>query len=214
MKKREFLRIVDLLKSEYESWDAPAKRFEGAYRRTPFTVMVSVMLSFRTKDEVTLEAGKKLFALADTPYKMVQLEKKRIEEAIYPVGFYRRKAATILEASSYIIDKFGGEVPGSEEKLLEIKGVGPKAAHIILESAFGEKTVAVDTHLHRILNMWGFIETSTPEESREALKKRLAPEEQAGLNKLLVSFGQVVCKPVKPLCEECPVTGLCPASSL
>ncbi len=211
MKKREFMRIVALLKREYKSWDAPAKRFEDAYKRSPFTIMVSVLLSFRTKDEVTLEAGKRLFALADTPHKMVQLDRKRIEEAIYPAGFYRRKAATILEASSYIIENFGGEVPRSEEELLKIKGVGPKAAHIILESAFGEKTVAVDTHLHRILNMWGFIETSTPEESLEALKKRLSPEEQAGLNKLLVSFGQVVCKPVRPLCGECPVGRYCPA---
>ncbi len=212
MKKREFMRIVALLKREYESWDAPAKRFESAYRRTPFTIMVSVLLSFRTKDEVTLEAGKRLFALADTPHKMVNLDRERIEEAIYPVGFYRRKAAAILEASSYIIENFGGEIPGSEEELLKIKGIGPKAAHIILESAFGEKTVAVDTHLHRILNMWGFIETSTPEESLEALKKRLTPEEQAGLNRLLVSFAQVICRPARPLCGECPVAGCCPTS--
>ena len=214
MKKSEFAEIIAILEEEYESWDAPAKRFESAYRRTPFTIMVSVLLSFRTKDEVTLEAGKRLFALADTPHEMVQLDKNRIEEAIYPVGFYRKKAAAILEASAFIIENFDGEVPDTEEELLKIKGVGPKAVHIILESAFGEKTVAVDTHVHRILNIWGFIETSTPEESLTAIKKRLSPDEQAGLNKLLVSFGQVVCKPVKPLCEECPVTGLCPASSL
>jgi len=143
---------------------------------------------------------------------MVKLDRERIEEAIYPVGFYRKKAATIQEASSYIIEEFDGEVPRTEEELLKIRGVGPKAAHIILESAFGEKTVAVDTHLHRILNLWGFIETSTPEESFKVLKERLSLEEQAGLNKLLVSFGQVICKPVGPLCAECPVARSCPAS--
>lgn len=211
MKKREFTKIVSLLKKEYESWDAPAKRFENGYKRSPFTVMVSVLLSFRTKDEVTLEAGKRLFALADRPEKMLELDRERIEKAIYPVGFYRKKAASILEVSAYLVEHFGGEVPRSEEELLQIRGIGPKAAHIILETAFGEKTVAVDTHVHRILNLWGFIETSTPEESLKAVKERLSPDEQSGLNKLLVSFGQVICRPLGPLCGECPVSEYCPA---
>ncbi len=211
MEKSRFNRMVKRLTQKYGEWDAPAKRFENAYRRSPFTILVSVLLSFRTRDEVTLEAGKRLFALADTPEAMANLSLERIEEAIYPVGFYRKKARTILEASNYLLERFGGEVPRTEEGLLKIKGVGPKAAHIVLETAFGEKTVAVDTHVHRILNLWGFIETSTPEESFGELKRKLTPREQAGLNKLLVSFGQVICRPVKPLCGECPVAGECPA---
>ncbi|WP_457599363.1 endonuclease III domain-containing protein [Hydrogenimonas sp.] len=211
MKKSQFTRMVDRLEAEYAAWDAPAKRFEAAYRRTPFTILVSVMLSFRTKDEVTLEAGKRLFALADTPETMAALTEERIAEAIYPVGFYRKKAQTIRQMSRYLLEHCGGEVPRNEAELLKIKGVGPKAAHIVLETAFGEKTVAVDTHVHRILNLWGFLATATPEESFNELKRRLSPEEQAGLNKLLVSFGQVICRPAKPLCTECPVADECPA---
>ncbi|WP_457593157.1 endonuclease III domain-containing protein [Hydrogenimonas sp.] len=206
------MKIVKILESEYEKWDAPAKRFETAYRRTPYTIMLSVLLSFRTKDEVTLEAGRRLFALADTPQKMVQLPKEKIEETIYPVGFYRKKAASILEISAELIEKYDARVPSTEAELLKIRGIGPKAAHIILESAFGEKTVAVDTHVHRILNLWGFVETSTPNETFEVLKERLTPDEQAGLNRLLVSFGQVICKPQRPACNACPVAGLCPAA--
>ncbi len=213
MEKERFVEIVTRLRGEYDRWDAPAKRFETAYRRTPYTITISVILSFRTKDEVTLEAGKRLFALADSPEKMVSIGRERIEKSIYPVGFYRKKAATIMEVSQYLIEKFGGEVPSSEEELLKIKGIGQKAANIILESAFGCKTVAVDTHVHRILNMWGFIETSSPEESFTLLKERLTPDEQAGLNKLLVSFGQTICKPAGAECGNCPVADLCPVPS-
>ncbi len=212
MKKRDFLEAVEVLRGEYEKWDAPAKRFENAYRRTPYTITISVLLSFRTKDEVTLEAGKRLFLKASTPYEMVKLKQEEIERAIYPVGFYRKKAKAILDISKELIERFDGSVPSCEEELLSIKGIGPKAANIILESAFQKETVAVDTHLHRILNLWGFLNTSSPEESFRELKRELAPKEQAGLNKLLVSFGQVVCRPVAPLCSECPVSGMCPAA--
>ena len=206
--------MVKILEKEYEKWDAPAKRFESAYRRTPYTIMISVILSFRTKDEVTLEAGKRLFAIAETPEDMVTLKRETIEKCIYPVGFYRKKAATILEVSQYIVENYGGEVPSTEEELLKIRGIGPKAANIILESAFGHKTVAVDTHLHRILNLWECIDTSSPKESFRVLKEGLTPDEQAGLNKLLVSFGQTICKPSRADCGSCPVESLCPATRL
>lgn len=209
MEKIDFIEAVEILKREYSKWEAPAKRFEDAYERTHYTITVSVLLSFRTKDEVTLEAGKRLFSRAMTPYDMVRLDKEEIERLIYPVGFYRKKAKSILDISKELIERFDGAVPSEEDKLLSIKGIGPKAANIILESAFGRSTVAVDTHLHRILNLWGFIETSTPEESFKELKKRLLPHEQAGLNKLLVSFGQVICKPLAPRCQECPVLDFC-----
>ncbi|BDY12897.1 endonuclease III domain-containing protein [Hydrogenimonas cancrithermarum] len=209
MNKINFAKAVKLLEEAYEDWDAPAKRFERGYRRTPYTIMISVVLSFRTKDEVTLAADKKLFALADTPEKMVKLSRQEIEKVIYPVGFYRKKAQTILDISHTVLERFKGEVPRSEAELLGIKGIGPKAANIILESAFGVETVAVDIHVHRILNRWGFVSTKTPEESLKILKEKLTPAEQKGLNKLLVSFGQVLCRPVKPICSECPVVQLC-----
>ncbi len=209
MNKKEFAEAIEALKAEYEGWDAPAKRFENGYKRTPYTIMVSVLLSFRTRDEITLEAGRRLFEVAHTPYEMVNMNTEEIAKLIYPVGFYRKKAQNILDLSSYLIERYDGKVPQSENELLQIKGIGPKAANIILESAFGEKRVAVDTHVHRIANRWGFLDTSTPQQSQTELNKRLTPDERAGLNRLLVSFGQVLCRPVKPLCNGCPVEKLC-----
>ncbi len=209
MKRREFDEAIAILWREYPKWDAPAKKSDYGYRRTPFTITISVTLSFRTRDEVTQAAGERLFALADTPEKMVTLSPETIEEAIYPVGFYRKKARTILDISHYLLDHCGGEVPDTEAELLKIKGIGPKAAAIILERAFGQNIVAVDVHVHRILNRWGFLDTKTPEESYERLKTLLSDQEKKGLNRLLVAFGQVICRPIHPLCKECPVSDMC-----
>jgi endonuclease-3 len=210
--RKTFDEALAILRAEYPKWEAPAKKSDYGYRRTPYTIAISVTLSFRTKDEVTQAAGERLFALADTPEKMVTLPAETIEKAIYPVGFYRKKARTILDISHYLLKHCDGEVPDTEEALLRIKGIGPKAAAIILERAFGKKVVAVDTHVHRILNLWGFLHTPAPEASYETLKTLLDDEEKAGLNRLLVAFGQAVCRPHKPLCEECPVAHLCPQS--
>lgn len=213
MNSATFLEIIDILKYEYPKWDAPAKAFENAYKRTPYTILNSTLLSFRTKDEVTLEAGKRLFALADTPEKMITLDEETIAKAIYPAGFYNKKAQGILDVAHYLLEHYGGEVPGTLEGLVKIKGIGPKTANIVLETAFGEKTVAVDTHVHRIPNLLGFINTKTPQQTEKALKEKLTADDLKGLNHLLVSFGQVICKPVKPLCKECPVRSFCPVPS-
>ena len=208
-----FNTIVTKLRKEYPKWNAPAQHSDYRYRRTPFTITISVVLSFRTKDEVTRAAGERLFALADTPGKMAQLPIATIEKAIYPVGFWRKKARTIHAIATEILERFGGNVPGDETTLRSIKGVGPKAAAIILERAFGQNVVAVDTHVHRILNHWGFLQTRTPEESYKILNEILDEDEKLGLNRLLVAFGQTICKPVHPHCNSCPIQKLCPLPS-
>jgi len=212
LESEEFLFCLQILRKEYPKWDAPAKRFENAYPRTPYTILISTLLSFQTRDEVTLEAGKRLFALAQTPEAMLQLPEERIAEAIYPVGFWRRKAASVQEVSRQLLERFGGEVPRRLEDLTSLKGVGPKTAKIVLEHAFGESVTAVDTHVHRILNLLGFVRTRTPEETDRVLETKLPPEERKGLNKLLVSFGQTICRPRHPNCLECPIRSFCPCS--
>ena len=202
------LRLVVMrLEEHYPVWDAPAKRFitEASYRRTPYTILITTLLSLRTKDSVTLQAANRLFAIADTPHEIVHVSRETIEEAIYPVGMYRRKAATILEVSRTLLERFGGEVPRSLQELCSIKGIGRKTAKIVLENGFGLPYVAVDTHVHRILNRWGFVRTKNAQETDRALEKRLPMELRRGLNRLLVSFGQLYCKPVRPDCRECPV---------
>ncbi len=210
MNRETFDEALAILRAEYPKWEAPAKHSEYGYRRTPFTITISVVLSFRTKDEVTQAAGERLFVLADTPEKLANLPIETIEKTIYPVGFWRKKARTIHDVSNELLERFDGEVPSDEKTLRSIKGIGPKAAAIILERAFGENVVAVDTHVHRILNHWGFLKTRTPEESYELLNRILNDEEKRGLNRLLVAFGQTICKPIHPHCNSCPIQKLCP----
>ena len=213
MKSEDLQRCFELLWEDYPRWDAPAKRFEGAYRRTPYTILISTLLSFQTRDETTLEAGKRLFALADTPEKILELSQEQIAETIYPVGFWRRKAASIHEVSRYLLDHYGGKVPDTLEALTAIRGIGPKTAKIVLEHAYGKEVLAVDTHVHRILNLLGAVDTVTPEESDRELEQILSPGQRRGLNRLLVSFGQAVCRPLAPRCEECPIRSYCPRFS-
>ncbi|BCD59324.1 MULTISPECIES: endonuclease III [unclassified Nitratiruptor] len=207
MTLKQFQEIIKILRDEYKKWDAPAKRLSQSYRykRTPFTILISTVLSFRTKDEVTFDAAHRLFAIADNPYDMLNVSRETIEQAIYPVGFYREKAKSIHTISKELIEKFGGNVPNTLEALTSIKGVGPKTAKIVLENAFGKSYVAVDTHVHRICNRWGLVHTKNPQETDKILEKILKEEDKKGLNKVLVSFGQILCKPQKPNCEECPV---------
>jgi endonuclease-3 len=120
MDRKTFDEALAILRDEYPKWEAPAKKSDYGYRRTPYTITISVTLSFRTKDEMTQAAGERLFALADTPEKMVTLSKETIEKAIYPVGFYRKIAQAILDISRYLLKQCGGEVPDTEEELLKI----------------------------------------------------------------------------------------------
>ncbi len=214
MTRQTFDEALAILRAEYPKWEAPAKHGDYGYRRTPFTITISVVLSFRTKDEVTQAAGERLFALADTPEKMAKLPVEAIEEAIYPVGFWRKKARTIHDIATEILTRFGGEVPDDEKALRSIKGIGPKATAIILERAFSKNVVAVDTHVHRILNLWGFLQTRTPEESYEILNRILNEEEKRGLNRLLVAFGQAICRPRQPHCSACAIAPLCTRHSV
>jgi endonuclease-3 len=210
----KFLEIVDILERDYDSWDAPAKRFEDGYERTPYTILCSTLLSFRSRDEQTLASAKRLFSLAKDPEKMVTFDVEEIREKIYPIGLHHSKARSILSVSIELLERFGGEVPRDYDSLVSIRGIGPKTANIVLENAFGEDVVAVDTHLHRICNLWGYIDTSNPAESQEILMRKVPIERRKGLNRLLVSFGQTICRPSRPLCEECPVSHLCPIDAI
>ena len=210
MEVEEFLEIVEILQKEYPKWDAPAKAFESAYERTPYNILCSTLLSFQTKDEVTLKAALRLFERVSTPWDMISLDTAEIERLIYPVGFYRKKAKSLKEISQILIDRFDGTVPNDFGKLISIKGIGDKTASIVLENAFGKDIVAVDTHLHRILNMWGVIDTNSEKESAKVLNALLSDENKRGLNRLIVSFGQVICKPVSKKCDICPIKDRCP----
>jgi len=176
----------------------------------PFRVLVSTLISLRTKDDVTLAASERLFALADKPQIMVTLSPQVIEQAIYPAGFYRVKARNILEVSRLLIENHDGQVPCEREQLLALPGVGVKTANLTLNLGFAIEAICVDTHVHRISNRLGWIQTRTPEESEKALERIMPRRHWIPLNELLVIFGQQVCKPVSPLCSRCLCRVDCP----
>lgn len=176
----------------------------------PFRVLVSTMISLRTKDDVTSAASQRLFEIAETPEEMADLPIDRIATVIYPAGFYRTKAKHIAACARIIVDEYGGEVPAEKESLTKLPGVGVKTANLTLNLGFGIEAICVDTHVHRIANRLGWITTATPEESESALEQVLPRSKWIEVNALFVRYGQQVCTPVSPKCSTCPLVEVCP----
>ncbi len=174
-----------------------------------YNVLISTLISLRTKDDVTLAASRRLFDIADTPEKMVMLGDEEIEKAIYPAGFYKRKAKQIKAVSQEIINRFNGIVPDNAEELLSLPGVGIKTANLTLNLGFNIKAICVDCHVHQIANRIGWICTKTPEESVKALEQIMPDKFWIPLNELLVAYGQYICTPVSPFCSKCPISEDC-----
>ena len=210
MKDSDIHEIIKILKEFLKDYKTPIVTLYSEQKRTPYQILITTLLSLRTKDEVTAEASRRLFKLADDPYKMVKLTEEKIAETIYPVGFYRNKAKRIQEISRILIDKYGGEVPDSLEELLKLPGVGRKTANLVVTLGYEKPGICVDTHVHRITNRWGYVKTKTPEETEMALRKKLPEKYWIDINNLLVTFGQNICKPVSPLCSQCPIEKFCP----
>lgn len=206
----EINRIVRTLTRTSRRWNPTAVGIVAQESRDPFQVLVSCLISLRTKDEVTGEASARLFRLARTPRTMVDLPASAIARTIYPAGFYRTKARTIREICRTLIGRHGGQVPATMEELLALKGVGRKTANLVLTIGFGKPGICVDTHVHRISNRLGIVETKTPEQTEFTLRQVLPRQHWIPYNDLLVTFGQNVCKPISPLCSACPVYAECP----
>ena len=209
-RKIDIDRFVETLKACYRDWDAPVITAFSNAGATPFQVLVSTVLSLRTKDEVTAAASRRLFERAPTPEALVALPVVEIEKRIFPVGFYRTKAARLVQISRIILDTHHGEVPATIEALLRLPGVGRKTANLVLVEGFGIPAVCVDVHVHRISNRIGYVATRSPDETESVLRRQLPKPYWIVYNELLVAFGQVICRPVSPYCSRCPVSDMCP----
>lgn len=174
-----------------------------------YKILVSTMLSLRTKDPTTRDASNRLFAKAAKPYDMLKLEVSEIEKLIYPVGFYRVKARSIIEASKRIMEVYNGVVPDEIDELLTLKGVGRKTANLVVTEAYDKDGICVDTHVHRISNRLGYVHTKSPDETEFALRAKLPKEYWRVYNDTLVVYGQHLCKPINPNCNECKITPYC-----
>jgi endonuclease-3 len=209
MKDREIHSAIRILRREAPKWDTPVVTLMAETYESPFRVLISCILSLRTQDATTAKASHRLFAVADSPHAMVKLTAKNLERLIYPVGFYKTKSINIIEMCQTIIDHYDGKVPDEIDELLKFKGVGRKTANLVVTLGYNKPGICVDTHVHRISNRWGYLKTATPEKTEFALRAKLPKKYWIEYNNLLVNFGQHLCRPISPLCSECPVKKYC-----
>jgi len=179
--------------------------------RHAFHVLIGTLLSARTQDATTAAASERLFRAASTPAAMARLTPRQIEKLIYPVSFYRNKARHVGATSRLLLERFGGRVPGTMNELLTLPGVGRKTANLVLILAFASRdNICVDTHVHRISNRLGWVRTRTPDETEQALYRVADRRWWADINLYLVTWGQNVCRPIRPRCGACVISRWCP----
>jgi len=197
--------VIERIIEEYRKEKMPEH-----VRDDPFRVLIGCILSQRTKDETTDAAYHRLFSRFSGPEDLARANPAEIEKLIYPVGFYRTKAKTIVKAARYILEEFGGRVPDRFEDLVKIPGIGRKCANIVLAYAFGKPAIPVDTHVFRVAKRLGIVsEKAKPEDVEEALKEVVPRDYWVAVNHALVRFGRAVCRPVGPRCDECPFKDVC-----
>ena len=198
-----------ILKREYEQHRAPIVDLVKVQTGEPFKILVATILSSRTKDETTAGAAARLFRQVDTPDDLRQLTRGQIQKLIFPVGFYRTKAANLKKLPDALDETFEGRIPDTVEELCELPGVGRKTANLVVAMAFGKPAVCVDVHVNRISNRFGLVATKTPLETETALREILPRRYWRTWNSYLVSFGQTRCTPRRPQCSDCPLLKLC-----
>ena len=203
---KDIEKVIGILRKETRKFTNP---IVNEVSDRPFDVLISCLLSLRTKDATTAGAYNRLFHLADNPKEMLKLDVKKIEKAIYPVGFYRTKAKRIKEISNTLLKDYDSKVPDEMEELLKLKGVGRKTANIVLAFAYHKPALPIDTHCHRIPNRLGWIKTKTPEQTETALRKIVPKRLWVDFNNIFVIFGQNICVPVSPFCSRCPISKYC-----
>lgn len=199
-----------LLRKETAGYKVPAVDLIAVQTQDPFKVLVATILSARTKDDVTAAAAQRLFAQADNAAALARLSAAEIEQLIYPVGFFRNKAKYLAALPAALTAKFGGQVPDTVEELIQLPGTGRKTANLVVSIAFQKPAICVDTHVHRIMNIWGYVRTKTPLHTETALRAKLPEQHWISINSLLVAFGQGTCTPRFPHCDCCVLADLCP----
>ena len=205
------IKIIALLRGSTQGMIEPSIfQIVQKFGSDPFLVLVSCLLSLRTRDTVSLPASLRLFEQARTPQQIIDMPTSDIESLIYPVGFYRTKARRLQEISHILIEHYQGTVPSTEAELLALPGVGRKTMALVLTDGFGRPALCVDTHVHRISNRLGLVRTTKPAQTEKALKELLPQEYWAEYNRLIVMWGQNVCLPIAPLCSRCVLYDLCP----
>lgn len=203
-----------LLKRAFNETTAPIMDLVAAQTDDPFYILVGTILSARTQDATTAAACRRLFARISTPAELRVLPQAELEKLIYPVGFYRTKARHLKALPAVLHERFAGVIPDTVEALCELPGVGRKTANLVVSLGFGKPAICVDVHVHRISNRLGLVDTRTPLETEMTLRRILPVRYWRTWNTYLVAFGQTRCRPVRPLCDGCPLIAFCPSAKV
>jgi endonuclease-3 len=202
--------VIQLLRKSTKKFELPSvSQIAIPEKDRAFRVLISCLLSLRTKDQVTFPASERLFKRAKNAEEMAKLDPKEIEKIIFPVGFYRNKARQIPEICRRLIQEYGGKVPDDLDELLKLKGVGRKTANLVLTVGYGKPGICVDTHVHRISNRLGLVKTKDPHQTEFRLREILPERYWIEYNDLLVTWGQNICKPISPFCSLCKIEKYC-----
>ncbi len=208
MRNSNINKVLEILKKNYRRVRKTTLN-RMMRKEDPYKILISCIISLRTRDETTEKIAKKLFSYVKGPEDVLKMPLKKLEKIIYSSGYYKNKAKTIKHISRIIVEKYGGKVPSTEKELLKIKGIGRKTANVVLGFAFGKKVIPVDTNVHRIANRLGWVKTKTPEETEKKLEKIVPKKYWRDINGLFILHGKKVCKPVSPLCSECLIAKFC-----
>ncbi|MEN3044825.1 MAG: endonuclease III [Candidatus Hydrothermales bacterium] len=210
MKKSKPEFIFEKIEKYTKNLKVPLNSLIAIKRNSDFSILISAILSTRTKDEVTAKVLKNFLKRIKDFYDLREIKLDELEKIIYPIGFYRNKARILKRLAEVILEDYSGKIPGEFNELIKLPGVGRKVANLVLQEIFKKDEICVDTHVHRISNRLGWIKTKNPKETEENLKAIFRKKYWKRINKTLVAFGQGICKPVKPSCEICPVEEFCP----
>jgi endonuclease-3 len=206
-------KILDGMKKTMLAVNPPRytalERLHKVQTARPFRILIATILSARTKDENTTKAADKLFKLYGTPQKLAKAKVKDVEKVIKSVGFYHVKSKRIIEVANLILSKYNGKVPADIDKLVDLPGVGRKTANCVLVYAFEKPAIPVDTHVHRISNRLGLVDTKMPEETEMALREKIPKKYWLDINNTFVMYGQNICKPISPMCDVCKIRKTC-----
>lgn len=209
MKKIDIGKIIRILEKEVEDYDVPVIDLIKIHTNDPFKILVSTMLSARTKDEITSAASRRLYEAVNGFKDISRMRQRRLEELIYPVGFYKTKAKNLKMLAEIILTDYKNKIPQSIDELVKLPGVGRKTANLVVNLAFGKESICVDTHVFTVLNRLGYVKTKTPHQTELVLRKKLPKRYWRKINTILVAFGQNTCVPVSPFCSRCAIRKYC-----
>lgn len=205
---KKFSIVLKILKKKSKEFTSTALN-DIAEERDPFKVLISCILSLRTRDETTARVSERLYRVASTPKQIANFPLSRLASIIRPVNYYKTKAKRVKGISQRLVSEFNGRVPDDINTLLTFKGVGRKTANIVIVYGFNKHGIPVDTHVHRVSNRLGWVNTKNPEKTESELRQMLPKKYWMDINDLFVQFGQNICRPINPKCSECPVKKYC-----